>query len=147
VSTILVVAAILLRGGRVLLTQRKVGTHLAGAWEFPGGKVEEGEDPKNALVRELSEELGITALIGDIIEVTFHRYPERAVLLLFYEARLAPDSADPKALDVAACRWAPLEDLRDADFPAADLGVLKKVRLLLGEGGSTGLLDDPPGGD
>jgi 8-oxo-dGTP diphosphatase len=147
VSTILVVAAILLRGGEVLLTQRKAGTHLAGAWEFPGGKVEAGEDPKDALGRELSEELGIRARIGDILEVTFHRYPERAVLLLFYRASLAPDSAEPTALDVAAYRWASQHELRDADFPAADVVVLQKVRRLLSEDAIPDVPDRPAGDD
>src|SRR4051812_571287 len=85
--TLLVAAAVVIEGERVLLTQRKVGTHLAGAWEFPGGKVQAGEDPRAALVRELREELGIASVVGEIMEVTFHRYPERSVLLLFYETR------------------------------------------------------------
>src|SRR5262245_63750584 len=88
--TLLVAAAVLIEHGRVLLTQRKAGTHLAGAWEFPGGKVKSGEDPKDALVRELTEELGIDTAVHEILEVTFHRYLERAVLLLFYRASRRP---------------------------------------------------------
>jgi len=116
----------------VLLSQRKSGTHLAGAWEFPGGKVEPDEDPRDALVRELAEELGVTAEVGDIVEVTFHRYPTKSVLLLFYEARLAAGSAAPRALDVAAVRWAAPSELKDEEFPPADVAVLAKVRARLG---------------
>jgi 8-oxo-dGTP diphosphatase len=129
---VLVAAAVVIDAGRVLLSQRKAGTHLAGAWELPGGKVEPGEDPRDALVRELREELGVAAEVGDIVEVTFHRYPSKSVLLLFYEARLAAGSPAPRALDVAAVRWAGPEDLLDEMFPPADVAVLAKVRARLG---------------
>lgn len=125
----IVAAAVLVREGRVLLSQRKTGSHLAGAWEFPGGKVEAGEDPRAALVRELDEELGIDAEIGDIVEVTFHHYAdaEKAVLLLFYEAKLRPHSPAPSARDVAAFEWAGVDELDPSRFPAADVDVLRKV--------------------
>jgi 8-oxo-dGTP diphosphatase len=128
---VLVSAAVILCADRVLLTQRKSGTHLAGAWEFPGGKVEPDEDPRDALVRELAEELGVTATVGEIVEVTFHRYPSKSVLLLFYEARLVPGSPEPRALDVAAVKWAEVSELCDDLFPPADVAVLAKVRTRL----------------
>jgi 8-oxo-dGTP diphosphatase len=126
--TTLVAAAIIIEDGRVLLTQRKPGTHLEGLWELPGGKVEEGEDPRDALVRELREELGIAVDVGDIAHVTFHRYPAKTVLLLFYEARRRRDSAAPSALDVADFTWATRDALDPARFPPADVAVLDKVR-------------------
>lgn len=133
--SVLVAAAVLIEAGKVLLTQRKRGTHLEGAWEFPGGKVEPGEDPRAALARELGEELGIEAEAGRIVEVTFHRYAEKSVLLLFFEAARAPGSPDPKALDVAAFRWAGADDLRDELFPPADVAILAEVRrMLVGHG-------------
>ena len=128
---VLVSAAVIVVAGRVLLTQRKSGTHLAGAWEFPGGKVEPDEDPRDALVRELAEEIGVTSAVGDIVEATFHRYPTKNVLLLFYETRLAPGSPEPRAIDVAAVRWAEASELHDALFPPADVAVLAKVRAML----------------
>jgi len=135
-ATVLVAAAVLVEDGKVLLSQRKAGTHLAGAWELPGGKVEAGEDPREALRRELREELGVEARVGDVVEATFHRYEDagKAVLLLFYEASREPGSPEPRALDVAAFRWAGPGDLRDEDFPPADVAVLRKVRALLGRG-------------
>jgi 8-oxo-dGTP diphosphatase len=146
-QTVLVAAAVVVEDARVLLTRRKPGTHLAGAWEFPGGKVEPGEDPRAALVRELGEELGIDVSVGEIVDVTFHRYggessaqpggkdgmdrvdraQEKAVLLLFFEATRAPHSPEPRAIDVAAVRWASAGELDPALFPAADVSVLRKV--------------------
>jgi 8-oxo-dGTP diphosphatase len=130
VKTIVVAAAVIIEEGRVLLSRRKSGTHLAGAWEFPGGKVEAGEDPRAALVRELREELGIDAAAGEVVDVTFHRYEEaqKAVLLLFFEANRTAGSPAPRALDVAAFKWASRADLDPARFPPADVEVLGKVR-------------------
>ncbi|MFO0589228.1 MAG: (deoxy)nucleoside triphosphate pyrophosphohydrolase [Polyangiaceae bacterium] len=130
---ILVAAAAVIRDGRVLLTQRKQGSHLAGAWELPGGKAEHDEDPRDAVVRELREELGVEVIVGDILDVTFHRYPEKSVLLLFYEAALAQDSPEPRPLDVADLQWAGPADLKDETFPPADVAVLAKVRRRLSE--------------
>jgi 8-oxo-dGTP diphosphatase len=129
--TTLVAAAIIVEHGRVLLTQRKQGTHLEGLWELPGGKVEDGEDPRDALARELREELAIEVDVGGIVEVTFHRYPAKTVLLLFYEAERRVTSSEPRAVDVAAFEWAGPNALDPARFPPADVAVLHKVRALL----------------
>jgi 8-oxo-dGTP diphosphatase len=133
-ATVLVAAGVLIEGERVLLTKRKMGSHLEGAWEFPGGKVLPGEDPREGLRRELAEELGIYATAGEILDVTFHRYDDvgKTMLLLFFEAVRAPGSAEPRALDVAAFKWADSEDLDPALFPPADVEVLRKVRARLG---------------
>jgi 8-oxo-dGTP diphosphatase len=119
--------------GRVLLTQRKVGAHLEGLWEFPGGKVESGEDPRDALVRELREEIGIDARVGEAVDVTFHRYEDadKSVLLLFFEATRTDNSKEPEALDVAAFRWADISDLDTLRFPPADGPIVIKVRTRL----------------
>lgn len=132
----IVAAAVLIETGRVLLTQRKKGTHLEGAWEFPGGKVMPAEDPRVALARELREELGIEARAGEIIDVTFHTYADAAksVLLLFFEAERSPGSPEPRALDVADWKWAAPEELDAKRFPPADVAVLRKVRARLLDG-------------
>lgn len=131
--TVLVAAGAILEGGRVLLTRRKAGTHLEGLWELPGGKVQPGEDPREALRRELQEELGIDVTVGEILDVTFHRYEEaqKAVLLLFFEATRLAESPDPRALDVAAFEWADARGLRPDRFPPADRAVLEKLRAKL----------------
>jgi 8-oxo-dGTP diphosphatase len=127
--TVLVAAAVLIEHGRVLLTQRKPGTHLAGAWEFPGGKVLPGEDPRDGLRRELAEELGLDVTVGEILDVTFHRYEEadKAVLLLFFEVARAARSPEPTAIDVASFAWAEADELDPRQFPPADVAVLRKV--------------------
>jgi 8-oxo-dGTP diphosphatase len=137
--TVIVAAGILIEGGKVLLSRRKTGTHLAGLWEFPGGKAEPGEDPRAALRRELEEELGITTRIGEIVDVTFHRYEEadKAVLLLFFEAEREASSPEPRAIDVAEVAWRGADDLDASTFPPADLAVLAKVQARLATFGSS----------
>ena len=127
--TLIVSAGVLVEGGRVLLTRRKAGAHLAGMWEFPGGKVEPGEDPKDALRRELEEELGIDVRVGEIVDVAFHRYDDadKAVLLLFYDASRTLASPAPRALDVAEVKWGTRADLEPSLFPPADVAILAKV--------------------
>ena len=127
--TITVVAAVMVEQGRVLVTQRPHGSHLAGAWEFPGGKVEDDEDPRDALARELREELGIEAEAGPIVEVAFHRYDTKSVLILFYRTRRV--SGEPQAVQVAALRWCDAAALGTLSFPPADASVLEAVRGLL----------------
>lgn len=135
--TVIVAAGVVFEGEKVLLSRRPAGKHLAGAWEFPGGKVESGEDPRDALARELGEELGIEVTVGAIVDVTFHRYEDvdKAVLLLFYEAALTAGSPAPRAVPgvVAEVRWAGTAELDPRDFPPADVAVLRKVRELLEE--------------
>lgn len=131
--TYIVAAGVVIENGKVLLSRRKEGSHLAGRWEFPGGKAEAGEDPRAALRRELEEELGIHTTVGAVAEVTFHRYDDadKAVLLLFYFATREPGSPEPQALDVAELRWADATALDPAEFPPADVAILAKVRALL----------------
>lgn len=129
----IVAAGVVIEDGRVLLAQRKPGAHLAGAWELPGGKVEEGEDPREALRRELAEELGIDVQVGEVIDVTFHRYEQanKQILLLFFEATRTAGSPEPRALDVAAFEWSDAAGLDPARFPAGDVTVVAKVRARL----------------
>ncbi len=131
--TIVVAAGVIFEGGRVLVSQRQKGDHLAGSWEFPGGKVEEGEDPKAAVARELREELGIDVVVGEILDVAFYRYEaaNKAVLLLFYLASRTPESPNPSKLDVADFAWWDKASLDPAKFPPADVAVLEKVRARL----------------
>jgi len=131
--TIVVAAGVVCERGRVLLSRRKSGTHLEGLWEFPGGKAEAGEDPREALRLELEEELGVRARVGEIVDVTFHRYEDadKAVLLLFFEAEREPGSPEPRAIDVAEVGWFGADELDPAAFPPADVAVLAKVRARL----------------
>lgn len=127
-KVVIVVAGVLFerRDGRetVLVTQRKKGAHLEGLWELPGGKIDPGEDPRAALVRELREELGIEVTVGAPLEVTSHAYPEKHVLLLFFEATRTASSPEPRALDVADLCWADATRLAALTFPPADVAVI-----------------------
>jgi len=119
-----VVAAVITRpNGRVLIAQRPAGTSSAGRWELPGGKVEFGEDPRAAIVRECREELGCTVEAGAVYDIVHHRNRDVAVLLLIYFARVI--EGEPRSMENNALVWATPEemagyDLLDADgnFPA-----------------------------
>ena len=117
IAAIVVLAAIVERDGRFLLTRRLKGTHLADLWEFPGGKCEPGETHEACLKRELLEELGVESEVGDEILVTEHTYPERTVRLHFRRCLL---SDEPRPLLGQAMRWASRDELATIDFPAAD---------------------------
>ena len=125
---VIVAAAVLIREGRVLLTRRAEGQHLAGMWEFPGGKLEPGESPEAALTRECLEECGIEIEVGEILDVTHHRYPEKDVLLLFY--RCALRTGEVRNLQVAGHAWVSPDELDRYSLPPADQGVVAKIRSL-----------------
>ena len=114
----LVVAGLVADAGRVLLTQRRADQAHPLEWEFPGGKLEPGESPVDALRRELGEEIGAEVEIGPIWEVLFHAYPAFDVVLLVYPCRLSP-GATARAVEVADLVWvAPAELHRHAVLPA-----------------------------
>ncbi len=121
--------------GRVLIAQRPEGKAMAGLWEFPGGKIETGESPECALVRELAEELGITVKPPCLAPFTFasHTYENFHLLMPLYVCRRWDGS--PAPLHHAALKWVRLRDLiaRRAEFPMpeADLPLLPMLRDLL----------------
>jgi mutator protein MutT len=112
-----VVAAIVEEDGRFLVTRRLDGTHLAGLWEFPGGKCEPGETHQACLTRELAEEIGVETTVGDELLHTEHAYPDRVVRLHFRRCRI--DGA-PRPLLGQDMRWVTREEMRSLAFPAAD---------------------------
>ena len=128
-SSVSVVAAIIEQQGNFLLTQRQAGAHLEHHWEFPGGKLEEGETHHQALVRELGEELGVTVTIGELALSTIHAYPDRTVALHFYRCAL---QGEPQPMLGQAMRWIPRGELVSLQLPPADAEL---IRLLTSEGG------------
>lgn len=104
--------------GRVLLSRRRPGTHGAGDWEFPGGKVDAGESVYDALARELAEELGIRMIAARPLIRVRHEYPERAVLLDTW--RVTAYDGVPDSLEGQVLRWLPLDELRAWPLMAAD---------------------------
>ena len=125
---IVVAAAVVIRDGEVLLTRRAEGQHLAGLWEFPGGKLEDGESPEEALVRECKEECDIDVAVAEILEVTHHRYPEKDVLLLFYRCELR--AGEVRHVQVADHAWVAPKDLGTFPLPPADEKVVTRIQAL-----------------
>ena len=113
-----VVAAVIHRNGRILITQRLDNVHLAGLWEFPGGKVEAGEDFEVALQREISEELGVKIRIDNEFFTIEHDYVTQSVRLHFF--RCAIVEGEPAPLAVADLRWVRPNELSRFEFPPAD---------------------------
>jgi 8-oxo-dGTP diphosphatase len=130
----LVVAALILRGEagdgaagvEVLICQRKPDQPMSLKWEFPGGKIEEGEGSEDALVRELNEELGITAVIGRQVARVRHKYRNGgAIDLQFFVVREFEGTLENRIFN--DMRWAPLGELPGYDFLAADLGLIRDL--------------------
>lgn len=126
--TLTVVAAVVVRDGRVLLTRRAAGTHLEGMWEFPGGKVEPGEEPPVALVRELAEELGVEATTSAPFAFNYHAYPGKRVLLLTYMAEF---EGTPRPLGCAELGWFRRSEIERLQTPPADVPIFEKLAPLL----------------
>jgi 8-oxo-dGTP diphosphatase len=121
IPTLIVVAAALVDGeGRVLLQQRAPGRLMAGLWEFPGGKMEAGETPEAALIRELQEELGIATDEACLAPACFASAPNEGahMILLLYVCRKW--RGQPRALDASALRWARPAQMFALDMPPAD---------------------------
>lgn len=123
---VLVVAALIERGGEVLVARRKEEGERAGLWEFPGGKVEPGEGERAALARELREELGVRVQVGELYARVEHIYPDLQVELALYRARLH-ELEDPRPLTAQELRWVPRRELPGLPFCEADVPLLTQV--------------------
>ena len=123
-----VVAALILRENQVLICQRRQGQPMEMQWEFPGGKIEPGETPEQALRRELQEELGIDATIGNSIANVVHNYRNGgAVHLQFFTVHQFEGVLQNKIFNDV--RWSPLKDLPSYDFLAADKKFVRDLAL------------------
>lgn len=121
-----VVCAIIEREGSFLVAQRPEGKPLALKWEFPGGKVEEGEPALEALHREIREELGITITVSGMLKPVFYAYPDFSLRLLTFLCTIR--SGEPRPREHLALEWISLDSIGDYDFPEADLPVLDEYR-------------------
>ena len=119
---IVVVAAVIERDGRFLIARRLKGTHLAGYWEFPGGKVHDGETQEDALQREISEELNTGISKVRKIFHTVHPYLERVVELHFYRCEL---TSEPEPMLGQDIRWIAREEFAALEFPPADAELIE----------------------
>jgi 8-oxo-dGTP diphosphatase len=142
--TLVVAGLIIGDDRRILITQRRADQMLGGKWEFPGGKVEPGEAPVDALVRELREEIGVTVAVGRIWDVLFHAYPDFDLVMLVYVCRISTSSAggspgdralasvsgseSPRAVEVADLAWVDADDLGAWDILPADRPLVERLR-------------------
>ncbi len=121
---VVVVAAVIERDGRFLVTRRLAGTHLAGYWEFPGGKVHDGETHEAALQREMTEELNVCLSMPRKVFQTAHEYAERIVELHFFRGELTDE---PRSMLGQELRWITREQFGSIDFPPADAELIDRL--------------------
>jgi mutator protein MutT len=119
-----VVAAVIERGGRILIARRPSGGHLGGLWEFPGGKRHAGETPQAALVREIREELDAAVTIGELLDDLRWTYPEKTVRLRFFRCAI---EGEPRAALGQAIAWVTPADLDRYEFPPADVALVARL--------------------
>jgi 8-oxo-dGTP diphosphatase len=124
-QTIRVVAAVIEHGGRYLITQRRPSAVLPLLWEFPGGRVEEGESDAAALKREVTFRLGVSVQAGKLMSYVSHPYERYVVELYLYEGRLI--EGQPSAVNVHDFRWVPSDDFDSYPFTPADEASMTKL--------------------
>lgn len=123
---LLVCAAIIFAGEKVLITRRPDGKRHPGFWEFPGGKVDPGESPEQALCREIREELDAEVRVEGIYEVVYHRYDWGPVLILAYQCQLVTDRL--RDLGVAEHRWVLPSDMMKFKILPADQPIIDRLK-------------------
>ncbi len=126
---IAVAAAIIEKAGKVLAARRKPGSHMAGLWEFPGGKIEKGETPEECLSRELAEELGITTMVGAFIGENTHDYGTKVIRLLAYQVEHI--TGDFQLIDHDGLRWLALDELDSVEWAPADIPLIELYKKLV----------------
>ncbi|ACY17985.1 (deoxy)nucleoside triphosphate pyrophosphohydrolase [Haliangium ochraceum] len=125
-EVIRVVAAVIERGGRYLITQRKSTAVLPLLWEFPGGRVESGEGDEDALKREIRERIGVDIAITGKLGEHHHAYPHYDVHMTMFSCQLEGDE-EPQAANVNDLRWVSSAELRDYEFPPADETTMNRL--------------------
>jgi 8-oxo-dGTP diphosphatase len=124
-----VVTGLIQKEGKILMGKRPSGNSLAGQWEFPGGKIELGESPEQALKRELREELDIDAEIGALRLSNSHTYGEKAVILLFFDVLYW--KGEPKRMHHSELLWVLPKDIQVLDIPPANRKILDRILKVL----------------
>ena len=119
-----VVAAVIEQNESFLVTRRQAGVHLAGLWEFPGGKIDSAETHADALRREMREELDTDVDVHELLFRTSHAYPERIVTLYFYRCRL---KGEPRPMLGQEMQWVRRGDLQTLGFPPADEELIRRL--------------------
>ena len=127
-KTINVVAAIIKENDKIFVTQRGYG-EFAGGWEFPGGKIEEGETPQQALVREIKEELDIKISVGELLDIVEYDYPTFHLSMMCFWATIQEGELVLK--EHMAAKWLKKDELGTVDWVSADEGLVEKIKKML----------------
>lgn len=122
--SITVVCALIIRENAVLCAQRSAAMALPLKWEFPGGKLEDGEDPVTALKREILEELGVDIEVGNSLSISVHTYDGGPTIKLLPFLSFLSNNGEPQAHEHAEIRWVKPEQLLDMDWAAADIPIV-----------------------
>lgn len=120
-----VVAACMVKDGRIFIAQRHLGGEVGGKWEFPGGKIEPGETSREALKREIKEELKADIEVGDLLTTVEHAYATVDITMQVYECRLLGN--DPVLTEHLASKWVAKSELSGVDWAPADKEVVEKL--------------------
>ena len=120
-----VTAGVLGRDGKFLIAKRKKDDVLGGLWEFPGGKIEEGETAEECLAREIKEELEITVEVGELITSNKHKYPHGYFELIAYRVKYI--SGEIVLNDHDDFKWVTIDEMDNFEFPPADIPIIKKL--------------------
>ena len=121
-----VTAAIIKKNGLILVARRKSGSHLAGYWEFPGGKIEANETNEQCLARELWEEFGIRCVVGDFFAESIYDYDTKVIRLLSYRVRHLSGTFQCREHD--QIEWLPVKELASLKWAPADLPIVEKLQ-------------------
>lgn len=122
-----VAVGVVKRDSSFFICRRNANQHQGNLWEFPGGKVENNETVKQALVRELSEEIGITVLSSSPLLVIEHQYPDKKVCLHVHVVE--EFTSEPRGLEAQICKWVDLADLCNYEFPDANRAILAELQV------------------
>lgn len=130
-KTINVVAAIIKENNKIFATQRGYG-EFTGGWEFPGGKIEEGETPQEALIREIKEELDISIIVGELLDIVEYDYPTFHLSMQCFWATIEDGELILK--EHMAAKWLKKDELESVNWLPADEGLVEKIKIELSKG-------------
>lgn len=121
----LVCAAVIHDKGKILIAQRMENSHQGLKWEFPGGKVEEGESPEAAVIREIKEELNMDIKVTDVFDVVYHTYDDKSLVMVVYNCIYTGGSIEK--IECNDYRWVNIEEMKNYEFANADKKVVTKL--------------------